>query len=238
MAKTKNKAQETSAQKPESKGADMIENPEFLLDKTEDFFQKNKTLIIAALAAVVIIVGGFVGYRYLADSQQQAALTELYPAEYYFQIDSLNKMLNGDGNNLGVLEIAENYSWSKASETAHLYAGIGFMKQGKFEEALKHLSKYKANDAIIQGRAFALQGDAHMELKQPQEAIKFYKKAAEHYPNKFFTPTYLMKLALAYEEAKDTASAISTYDKVITTYFDTQEVNNAKKYKARLEAEK
>ena len=109
------------------------------------------------------------------------------------------------------------------------------MKQGKYDEAIEHLKDFSAGDILIQARAYSLIGDAYMEKKQPAEAIDYYDKAANHEPNKFFSPSYLMKLALAYELANQKEKAIEAYDKIISQYEDSAEANNAKKYKSKLE---
>jgi hypothetical protein len=44
-----------------------------------------------------------------------------------------------------------------------------------------------------------------------------------------------MKLATAYETAKDNKSALDAYNQIIEKYPDSAEVTNAKKYKSKLE---
>ena len=78
-------------------------------------------------------------------------------------------------------------------------------------------------------------GDAYMEQKQYEDAAKFYGKASNANPNKYFTPTYLMKEALAYEKLNQTDKAKEVYQKIIDQYFDSSEYQNARKFKARLE---
>jgi TolA-binding protein len=75
-----------------------------------------------------------------------------------------------------------------------------------------------------------------MEEQHYSDAASFYSKAANYKPNKYYTPAYLMKEALAYEKANDTAKAISTYQKVIDNYWESGEYQNARKLKARLES--
>ncbi|MGD1839879.1 MAG: tol-pal system YbgF family protein [Thermonemataceae bacterium] len=233
MAKVKDNKENKETK--ESLNKELLENPELMVSKTEDFFTKNKVLIYTVLGVMVLAIAAFSAYRYITSSQQEEALGEMYPAEFYLEADSINKMLNGDGNYLGVQQIAEEYNWSKAGNLAHLYAAIGLMKQEKFEEALKNLDEFSSGDVIVQGRAYALKGDAYVELKQYDKATNAYKQAVDHHPNKFFTPLYLMKLALAYELKESYKEAIDIYDELIYKYPTSQEVNNAKKYKARAE---
>jgi TolA-binding protein len=74
-----------------------------------------------------------------------------------------------------------------------------------------------------------------MELAKFDEAATYYMKAANYKANKFYSPTYLMKAALAYEKLKKNDKAIEAYSKVITEFWDSSEYQNALKLKARLE---
>jgi TolA-binding protein len=158
----------------------------------------------------------------------------MFPAVYHFEADSLQKALNGDGANEGLIAIAEDYGMTKAGKLAKFYAGAAYLKQGKFDEAIQYLNDFSTDDLLIQARAYALTGDAYMEKNNLSEAINFYRKAADYKPNEFFTPAYLMKLGLAQELAKDTQGAIETYDRVATQYPKSAEAVNALKYKSKL----
>ena len=74
-----------------------------------------------------------------------------------------------------------------------------------------------------------------MEADDYSSAASYYDKAASYKPNREFTPSYLMKAALAYQLNGDADKAIQKYDKVIEDYKNTPEYNNARKYKALLE---
>ncbi len=76
-----------------------------------------------------------------------------------------------------------------------------------------------------------------METKKIEDAIKYYQKASEYKPNKFATPGYMMKLAGAYTESKNSKSAIEVYSDLINKYPTVTEALLAKKYKSRLETE-
>ena len=89
---------------------------------------------------------------------------------------------------------------------------------------------------MVQARAYSLVGDAYMEELKYEDAASFYSKAANYKPNKYFSPTYLMKEALAYEKLNQNDKAKEAYDKVINQYWDSSEFNNARKFKARLES--
>ncbi|HRH36426.1 MAG TPA: tetratricopeptide repeat protein [Catalimonadaceae bacterium] len=215
-----------------------LENPEVIVEKLSDFehyLEKNKKLVSILFVALVAAVGGYFGYRYWLSGEEEEAQKQLFPAVYYFEADSLNKALKGDGNNLGLVTVAEDFGYTKAGKLAYFYIGAIYLKQGKFQEAIDNLKDFSSYDILISARANCLIGDAYLELNDAKSALDYYKKAALHYPNKFFSPRYLMKAALAQELSQDYSGAINSYTQIIEKFNDSQEAQDAKKLKARLE---
>jgi TolA-binding protein len=220
-------------------GLDFLEDPDALegrLEDVGDYFQQNKNIVLGILGGIVLLVVGFVGYRFYTSSQDETAQVEMFPSVYQLEADSLKKALNGDGRNPGLLAVADNYGATASGNLAEFYAGIGFLKEAKYDEAIDHLKSFSSSDLLVQARAYALIGDAYMEKKSFDEAADYYRKAADYKSNKFFTPGYLMKLALAYEQAKQNDKAIETYNQIIEKYGQSAEAPNAKKYKSVLDA--
>ncbi|MEK6782655.1 MAG: tetratricopeptide repeat protein [Bacteroidota bacterium] len=219
--------------------ADLLENPEVIaakLEGAEHWIEENLKVVLGILGAIVLIVGGYFGYKFYIDGQDEQAQREMFQAVRYFEADSLSLALKGDGNILGFEQIIEDYSGTDAANLANFYAGAISLKQGKYALAILYLEDFKSNDLLVQPRAYSLIGDAYMEQKQYEDAAKFYSKASSSNPNKFFTPTYLMKEALSYEKLNQADKAKEVYQKIIDQYFDSSEYQNARKFKARLEA--
>ena len=224
------------AKKEESKN--LLENADAIEEKLEGFehwVAKNPKVIISVLGAILLIAGGYFGFNYYKGNQNEQAQKEMFQAVRYFEADSLNLALNGDGNNLGFLQIIDDYGISDAANLANYYAGFIYLKQGKFPSAVFHLKEFKADDLLVQARAYSLIGDSYMEQKDYENAASYYDKASSYKPNKEFTPTYLMKAALAYEKLDKKDKAIQAYQTIIDKYWDSTEVQSAKKLKARLE---
>lgn len=217
---------------------DLLESPEIIAEKVEGFehwMEKNPKVVIGILGVLILVVGGYFGFRYYVDSQNNQAQREMFQAVRYFEADSLNLAMKGDGNNLGFEQIIEDYSMTDAANLASFYAGAISLKQRNFQLAVFYLEDFKSNDLLIQAKAYSLRGDAYMELKDYENAAKYYNQAANHKPNKYFTPGYLMKEALAYEKLNQNEKAIKAYDRIITEFWDSSEYQNARKFKARLE---
>ncbi|MFN7791156.1 MAG: cytochrome C biosynthesis protein, partial [Cyclobacteriaceae bacterium] len=107
-------------------GKDLLENPEVIQEKLEGiehWVEKNPKLLIGVVGVIVLAVGGFFGYRYWVGNQDAQAQKEMFQAVRYFEADSLNLALNGDGNNLGFLQIIDDYSLTEAGNLANFYAG-------------------------------------------------------------------------------------------------------------------
>lgn len=224
------------AKKEENKS--VIENQEVLQEKVlgfESWLEKHPKTIGGILALLLLAVAGYFGFNYYKDSQDVEAQREMFQAVYYFEADSLKLALNGDGNNLGFIDIIDEYKFSNAANLAHFYAGVCYMKQGNYDAAILYLQDYSSNDLLVQPRAYSLIGDAYMELLKYDDAVKYYNKAAGYEPNKFYTPNYLMKAAVAYEKLNQNDKAKEAYDKIITEFWDSPEYQNAVKLKARLE---
>lgn len=227
-----------STSSKDNSGIEIIESAEALqkeIGKAEGFLKTNQKLLAIIAGALLVAVLGFFAYNYWMDSQNEEAQIAMVDATFAYESDSLSQALNGIGGGDGMLTIAEDYGSTKAGNLAHFYAGTVLIKQGKFDEAIEHLTDFSSKDLVLQGKAYALVGDAYMEKGDASEAADFYKKAASYQSNKFLTPGYLMKLALAQETAGENAAAIKTYEALIEDYPAATETINAKKYKAMLD---
>lgn len=221
-------------------GLEFLEDPDALagqLERAEDFFQENRNIVVGIVVGLFVVVSGFFGYRYYMSTQDEEAQNKLFQPVYQFEADSLKQALNGTGATAGLLSVADNYGSTNAGNLAEFYAGVALLKEGKYDDAIEHLKGFSSSDLLVQARAYALVGDAYMEKKSFDDAISYYQKAADYKPNKFFTPGYLTKLAVAYEQAKQNDKAIETYNTIIDKYAESADAVNAKKYKSLLEAQ-
>lgn len=198
--------------------------------------EKYRNLFLAILGVVTLGIAGYFYYNYTLEESNKEAQNEIYPAVYFFEQDSLDKALKGNGKVLGLLDIADKYAGTKTAKLAHFYIGVIYLKQSKYEDAIANLNEFSSNDFLLQARAYALTGDAYMELGKYDDAVSYYKKATDYKPNEQFTPTYLMKLALAYETLKENKKASEAYDVILTKFSKSPEITDAKKYKARVDA--
>lgn len=201
----------------------------------EEFIEKyQKPLGIFALA-ILVVVAGVMLLRYQKSNKNFDAQAEIFKAQSYFEQDSLDLALNGDGRNLGFLSIIDIYGGTDAGNLANFYAGAILLKQKNYQMAIDHLEDFSSGENIVQARAYALIGDAYMELGQFSDAASNYQRAADTVDDEFFSPGYLMKASLAYEKYDDYNAAIRALDKILNDYYGAAEYTDARKHKARLE---
>ncbi len=228
MANTKTKKEE---------GIEILEDPDVLAGRAEEFFNnsRNKNLVFGIGGVIALAIFAFLGYKYYITGQNSEAQQEMFQAVYYFEADSLGKALNGDGINYGFLDIIDNYGGTDAANLANFYAGTTFLKMGNAESAIGYLESFSSSDYVVQARAYALIGDANMQVGDVEAAVEAYDNAASHKPNREYTPIYLQKLAIAHEENGAFGEAASAYAELVEEYPNSSLVQDAKKHKARLQ---
>lgn len=205
--------------------------------KTETFLNENKSKLSIIGTILIVLVGGYLSYTqlYLAPMQQEAA-EMMWKAEYYFENDSLDKAINGDGNYLGFDYIASEYSGTKAGNLAKYYLGVCYMQKGEFELAIQYLKDANLEDEIVGATALGTTGDAFVELENYNEALNYFTKAINHSDNNFSAPLYLMKKGLLQEKLGEYNNALSTYKEISDKYPNSAEGREVNKYIARAEA--
>ena len=203
--------------------------------KTEQFIEKNQKIILIVVGVLIIAVLGFFGFRryYLAPKEKEAQ-GQMFMAEKYFEMDSIGKALNGDGNYPGFLDIIDDYWITKSANLAHYYAGICYLKMGEFQNAIDHLEKFDARDKVVAPMATGAIADAYMELGQVEKAAGLYMKAAEQNKNDFTTPFLLMKAGWAYEELGSYEKALKAYTRIREEYPRSNEGRDIDKYISKM----
>jgi len=137
-----------------------IKNVEQTLTRTEQLLEENYKVLLTGLAVLVALVALFwLGRMYLMKRNDEAQ-AQMYQAQKYLEMDSLNLALNGDGNYLGFLDIADEYKLTKAGNLARYSAGICYLHLGSFEEAIDYLDKYSKKDKVIGSMAIGATGEA------------------------------------------------------------------------------
>lgn len=202
----------------------------------ESYIAKNQkilTYVVGGLAAIALLYFGYT-YLYLAPKEKEA-IAAMYKAEALFAQDSFAVALeNANPETEGFLDIIDNYSGTKAANTAKYYAGICYLNLGNNEEAIKYLNKFSAPDEITDVMKTGALGDAYADQGDKDKALSQYTKAARLMDNELTSPYYLTKAAqLSYVMGKN-EEAIKFFEEVNEKYPNSSEAKEAEKYLARL----
>ena len=203
------------------------------VSKTDLFFKENKNLIIGvAVAAVLVAFGIFAFQKWYYQPKAREAQQQLYPAERAFKAESWETALNGDGNNLGIAQVIEDYG--KATPAAAWFeAGICELQLGNYESAIDYLKNYKGKDAILKARSISCMGDAYVGLEDYAKALDCFVKAAGVIDN-IYAAAYLLKAGVTAEQLGKNEEALKYYKTIKEQYPQSMEGYDIDKYISRL----
>lgn len=211
-----------------------IKNVEETLTRTEQFLESNYKVLLTGLGVIVFLVALFwLGKLYLKNRNDEAQV-QMYQAQRYLESDSLSLALNGDGNYLGFIDIADDYKFTNAGNLARYSAGICLLHMGQYEEAIDYLEKYSKKDNVIGSLALGATGDAYVELGDTKKGISKYIEAADFADNSFNTPLFLMKAAELHELEGNFTEALKIYERIKDEYPESTEGSTIDKYIARV----
>lgn len=207
---------------------------ESAISKTEQFIEHNGKKMLYVVAAIVIIVAGYFGYKYLYEAPRQIKAADImYVAQQQFGADAFEMALKGDGSSAGFLEVIGRYGNTPAGNVANHYAAICYLKLGELDNAMKYLKAYDATkgapNSIINAQNIGLQGDVLSEKGDYKAAVEKYNEAAT-IENNFTAPYYLKKAGIVYEKLGDFAKAVATYQSIADDYPASMEGRDIEKY--------
>jgi len=201
------------------KDGERLEQIESTLGKTEMFIEENKKSITIAVVAIVVVILAIFGIKkFVMEPREDAAANAMFRAEQLFRNDDYATALNGDGNVDGFLAVISEYGGTKSGNLAKCYAGLCYLNMGEFENAIKYLSDYNGKDQFMKPLAMGAMGDAYMELDNVAEAAACYEKAARDTKNITTTPMFLMKAGYAYEMVENYKKALEMYNIINSEY--------------------
>jgi len=221
--------------KKKTQEADNLQELESALTRTEQFIEDNQKIITYIVGVIILVVAGYLGFnKFYLYPKEKEARSQMFMAENYFEKDSFELSINGDGNYLGFLDIIADYGITKSANRAKYYTGIAYLHLGQFEDALEYLNDFKADDLLLVPVQEGAKGDALLELGETDKALKQYKKAFAYSDNELTTPIYMMKAANLLESMDELEEALSIYESIKEKYPASAEGTNVDRYIARV----
>lgn len=211
-------------------------------NKSEEWIEKNSKPLFYGLIAVAALILGYLAYNtFVAEPNETTASNELaYPRSLFDKAltsagvtaDSLYTLgLKGGVNaKFGFIDIASNYSGTKAGNLANYYAGISYLKMKKYQEAIDHLDKFTSDDELLGPTALGAIGDAFADLGQLKDALEYYEKAATKKDNEFTAPLFLFKAAQTAMLQENYSKAEKLFTTIKDKYATTDQGKDIEKY--------
>jgi tetratricopeptide (TPR) repeat protein len=197
--------------------------------KAQSFYDNNKNTVIGAAIAVIILIGGSVGYYYYAEAQESEAQELMGQASQAYLQGNYQEALTGSDADftVGFKQIINNYGMTDAANLARYYAAISSFKIGNNEEALTYIENYEIPEGIMGVGPLSFHAVIHTELGNHTEAAELYVKAAEWDVNDSTTPYNYLEAANAFHDASNTEKAQQYAKKIIEEYDNSNQATEA-----------
>lgn len=232
--KPKGKGEE-AANVSDSTTAEVFSTLDSSASKTEQWVARNQSYILGVIGVIAVGVLAFLGYQqFIQEPREESASNELfYPLQYFSQAqqnaaqaDSLYTLaLEGAEGKYGLLDIADEYSGTKAANLARYAAGISYMNLNQYREAISYLEDFSTDDAMLGPISLGNIGDAFMQLGQASDALGYYERALKKDANNFTTPLYLQKAGVTALELGETGKALEYFNRIKEEYPSSAQAN-------------
>lgn len=216
----------------ETKKQEELVNVAEVVSKSEAFLTKNKNAIVGGIVAVVVIIAAVFCYNnYVKAPKELKASEALYQAEQYFRNGEFEQALNGDDlGAMGFVAVADEFGGTEAGNLANAYAGMALAQLKKYEEAVKYLNDFSADDAMIAPAAMGTLGNCYAQLGQNEKAASTLMEAAALSDSHSLSPIYLLQAGQLYEELGQNDKAVEAYKQIKNKYFNSTQAYDIDKY--------
>lgn len=200
------------------------------------FVDANRKAVYGAAAVVAALVVALVGYA-LWQGQRAAEADELLAAVLpLYEEASYQAALDGSLEQLGLLEIADDYGNTPAGNLARFYAADALFEQGEYDRALDYFQDFDKGSNFIGAGALAGEAAAREQREEYALAADLYRRAARHFESELTTPEYLLYAGQLYERAGQYEEAVEQYEAVEAEYPESSQAANIRIYIARAAA--
>jgi tetratricopeptide (TPR) repeat protein len=189
-----------------------VEAEEITVNKSEEFIKDNKKNLLYGLAIVVVLIGGYFAYNGIIQGpKEKEGLAVLKDVQKFYGLDSFNLVVNGTAGVPSAVELADEYSGTRAGDLANFYAGTSYLRLSDFESAIEYLEKVNFDDRVMKYQTMVALADAYSETGQYEPAAKMYKEAATNLDGPL-APRVYVKAGLAFEKINDLDAALEIYE--------------------------
>ena len=218
-----------------------------VLQRAHGFWTNYSKPIIYISGAIIILVGGWLIYKYMFKlPQEQKANDAVFVVQKYFSDFSsapsdsarsvlATRCLNGEGATPGALKFINKYSGTNAANLCSYYAGACYLNLKQFDKAIKFLRDFHSSSDQVQSHAYGMIGDAYSELKKNDDALDYYKKAGHlNEKDEYTSSEFLFRAGMFAESIGKNKEAADLYKKIKEDYPETEKGKGIDRYLARV----
>lgn len=220
--------------KEELESDPLIEN----YNRAAAYVNENKSFITSITIALVIIVGGIVGYNYYSSAQEQEAQQLLSVAENYYNQAQYENALYGDEFELtyGFDQIAEEFPRTSAGNIANFYAAVSSYELGDIENALLFMEEFDVPEGILGVGPLSFHGKLLLTNENYEAAAEKFIQAANWNENSVTTPSNLLEAAQAYYQGGNYERAGEIATQIIEEYPQSGQIAESQRLKGMIAA--
>lgn len=202
----------------------------------KNWVEKNLMLIVAVIAGVAVLIGGYAWYsKYSAENEELASLA-LSRVKSYYEAGDYQKALNGDPSKtvrgeqvIGLQAIVDEYGGTNASKVASLYAGNALLALNKASEAESYFDKASGSSSEI----VAVGGKSGVaackeQAGDYQSAAGIYEGMISQAEKTGSKDRTLLMAGLSYEKAGNKEKAEKMYRDLLAEFENSELVGEAK----------
>jgi tetratricopeptide (TPR) repeat protein len=235
MAKNKTKKQLDQVSQEIDDTEKKLEAFEQSLTKTEMYIEENKNSLMIIVLAIIVLFGGYYAYQgFYVKPQAEKAQNHMFTAENYFKKGDFETALNGDGQDIGFIEMTEDFGGTPAGNLANAYAGICLAKTGKFDEAISYLEAYDNSSSVVAPMVKSALANAYLQTNDTDKGLSLLIESANETENKFAKSSILMRAANVARGLDNKDQAIKLYNEVVSLDKNSRDAMEAQKMLAQL----
>lgn len=236
MSKKITSQKHTSNKKEEYITEEVLHNLDETAQKSEQFIEKYARHFAIAFAALVLGAILYFAYlKYYVEPENIEATKQMVEAQKLFNEKKYDEALGGGKSaGTGFADIATEKSSTGAGKVSAFYAGVIEYNKGNYQKALEYFQKFDSDDDIANAVQYGAIGDTYVQLKNNDEALKNFEKAANEAENTGAKVYFLKKSGVLATEMKKYKEALEFFKTIADKYPDVDESGDVEAYIEKL----
>ncbi|MDR1876635.1 MAG: tetratricopeptide repeat protein [Flavobacteriaceae bacterium] len=215
---------------------EVLESANEIATSGERFLQKFAKPIGIVFGVVILAVLGYVIYdNFVVTPKNVEASDLMVDAENLYAEGKTEQALGGKSSGIsGFVDIAEEFSNTKAGKLAYLYAGVTEFKKGNYQKALEYFQNFDSPDKDLKAVKYGAIADTYAELNNTTEALNYMTKAANESTNAATACQFNKKAGLLAMSLNQNEKALEFFQAIQDKYPDIDQSGEVEAYIERL----